>query len=103
MATINSTQELLQRLKSILLKQKLVVFSAGILLTIAVLVLAGIGLSLLANIIWHSSAKFFLSKRQANFSCYDNFGKSHFYSPWTSATLYMLSGKKSSLYMRFVK
>lgn len=51
MATIDSTQELLLRLKSILLKQRLVIFSAGLLLTIAVLVLIGIGLSLLANII----------------------------------------------------
>ncbi len=51
MATIDSTHALLQRLKNILLKQRLVIFSAGLLLTIAVFVLIGIGLSLLANII----------------------------------------------------
>ncbi len=50
MATINSTQALLQKLKSILFKQRLVIFTAGLLLTVAVLVLIGIGLSLLANI-----------------------------------------------------
>ncbi|MFH2049963.1 MAG: DUF4175 family protein [bacterium] len=50
MATINSTQALLQRLKSVLFKQRLVVFTAGLLLTIAVFLLVGIGLSLLANI-----------------------------------------------------
>jgi len=50
MRAIDSTQALLQQLKAVLLKQRIVIFMAGLMLTIAVLLLVGIGLSLLANI-----------------------------------------------------
>lgn len=51
MTEFHSSRELVSKLKSILLKQRLVLFTSGLLMTVTAVVLAAIGLSLLANVV----------------------------------------------------
>ncbi len=50
MTKLTSSEQLLKRLKNTLLKQRLVLFSSGLLMTATAVVAAAIGLSLLANV-----------------------------------------------------
>jgi cobalamin biosynthesis protein CobD/CbiB len=50
MADLKSSSQLIRQLRSILFKQRFVLFAAGVLLTVAVVATAVIALSLLANV-----------------------------------------------------
>jgi hypothetical protein len=65
MAEIGSSSILFKKLKQVLFKQRLVLFAAGLLMTVTVLVLTAIGLSLLANVmvlpVWFKATLLLLS------------------------------------------